>query len=80
MFIIVCLTETNLLSAFHPRTMADNAFLWAKARGLHRISEITGAEEADIPYDDSWVNSQTTGQRIEFENGAQVEVSCFLNP
>ncbi|CAE7345303.1 OGG1, partial [Symbiodinium pilosum] len=62
------------------KTMADKSFEWAKARGLHRISEITGAEEADIPFDFSWSNTNTTGQRIEFENGAEMEVACFIFP
>ena len=53
--------------------MADKSFEWAKARGLHRISEVHGAEEADIPLDMSWTKTATSGARVGFTSTFTME-------
>ena len=55
--------------------MADNAFeKWARPRGLVRINEVHGVEEADIPYDsESWMVKMETGQRTEFQGVFDME-------
>ena len=50
------------------RQMADNAFEWAKPRGLWRKSEIHGAEEADIPLDFEWTHTNESGNRVSFNS------------
>lgn len=57
--------------------MADNAFKWAKPRGRCRKNVITGEEEADIPLDERWAVVKEKGQRLEFENGCELDVSCY---
>eukprot|EP00439_Symbiodinium_sp_Y106_P015859 s291_g2.t1 len=53
--------------------MADNAFKWAAPRGRCRKNVITGEEEADIPLDERWHVTSERGQRLEFENGAELD-------
>ena len=55
--------------------MADNAFKWAAPRGRCRKNVITGEEEADIPLDERWHVTSERGQRLEFENGAELDVT-----
>ncbi|CAE7938774.1 OGG1 [Symbiodinium sp. KB8] len=57
------------------KTMADNAFKWAAPRGRCRKNVITGEEEADIPLDERWSVMRERGQRMEFENGCELDVS-----
>ena len=57
----------------HPRTMADNAFEWAKPLGRWRVNAIHKVEEADIPYDDSWCVSHESGTRVEFSGSAAMD-------
>ena len=55
------------------RTMADNAFEWAKSRGRLRLNAIHQTEEADIPYDDVWKVTHASGTRVEFESNAVLD-------
>ena len=56
------------------RTMADNAFEWARQRGLVTKSEVHGAETADIPLDMSWSKSNESGSKIGFQSGFSMDV------
>ncbi|CAE7367832.1 unnamed protein product, partial [Symbiodinium sp. KB8] len=55
------------------KTMADNAFKWAHPRGRCRKNVITGEEEADIPLDERWQVMKEKGQRMDFENGCELD-------
>ncbi|OLQ15069.1 hypothetical protein AK812_SmicGene683 [Symbiodinium microadriaticum] len=55
------------------QTMADNAFKWALPRGRCRKNVITGEEEADIPLDERWQVMKEKGQRLDFENGCELD-------
>ena len=65
-------------TAFSPlpssRQMADNAFEWARARGLVWKNEIHGTEEADIPLDMRWSKTNESGSRVQFEGGFTLDV------
>ena len=56
------------------RTMCDNAFDWARGRGLVYRNPIHGAEEADIPYKTFWKNKNESGSRAGFESGFSLDV------
>ena len=60
------------------RTMADNAFEWAKSLGRWRMNAIHKTEEADIPYDEMWSVSHSSGTRVDFESNTSME-EAYLN-
>ncbi|CAE7241068.1 unnamed protein product [Symbiodinium necroappetens] len=55
------------------RTMADNAFEWARRNGKLFTSEIHGAEEADIPLDWTWTTSKESGQKTKFASSFSMD-------
>ena len=55
--------------------MCDNAWDWARARGLLIKNPIHGAEEADIPYKTFWKKTDTTGNRVSFKSDFIMKVS-----
>lgn len=55
--------------------MCDNAWDWARARGLLVKNPIHGAEEADIPYKTFWKKTDTTGNRVSYKSGFTMKVS-----
>ncbi|CAE7450056.1 unnamed protein product [Symbiodinium sp. CCMP2592] len=60
------------------RTMADNAFEWARRNGRLFKSEIHGAEEADIPLEWSWENSNESGQKTGFTSSFSMDVPSHI--
>eukprot|EP00439_Symbiodinium_sp_Y106_P025892 s2249_g3.t1 len=60
------------------KTMCDNAFEWARARGLVSKNPIHGAEEADIPYKTFWKNSNASGSRVGFKSGFEMDVPWLV--
>ena len=56
------------------RTMADNAFEWARRNGKLFKSEIHGAEEADIPLEWTWETSNESGQKTGFSSSFSMDV------
>ena len=59
--------------------MCDNAWDWARARGLLIKNPIHGAEEADIPYKSFWKNTDESGNRLSFEGRVALEVSLLAS-
>ena len=75
------------MSFVRPRTMADNAFDWARRNGRLYKSEIHGEEEADIPLDMNWSKIKESGSKVGFTSGFTMDVpshtigvECFLCP
>ncbi|CAE7578528.1 unnamed protein product, partial [Symbiodinium sp. CCMP2456] len=55
------------------RTMADNAFDWARRNGRLYKSEIHGEEEADIPLEWTWQTSKESGQKTGFASAFSMD-------
>ena len=63
------------LALHHPRQMADNAFEWARSKGLLRKNPIHGAGEADIPKDEEWTRTKESGSTVGFRSHFSMEVA-----
>ena len=62
------------MSSVCARTMADNAFEWARRNGRLFKSEIHGEEEADIPLEWTWTTSNESGQKTAFASAFSMDV------
>ena len=67
------------MSSVKTRTMADNAFEWARRNGRLYKSEIHGEEEADIPLEWTWSASSESGQRNGFSSSFSMEVPSRIS-
>ena len=59
--------------------MADNSFAWAAARGLTRVNEVHGVEEAKLVLEETFSSSNEKGSRTEVSGAGHVEDHHLTN-
>ena len=57
--------------------MADNSFNWASKRGLVRVNEVHGIEEAKLVLEEFFENDEERGSCTRFRAEVEVEDCCF---
>ena len=62
-----------------PRTMVENSFQWAAARGLTRVNEVHKCEEARLILEETFSNEHESGSSRELRGDAAIE-DCSWYP
>ena len=60
--------------------MAENSFAWARARGLVRVNEVHGMEEAKLVLEETFSSELKSGTRTRISGNGEVEdlvAACF---